>query len=220
MLCPFCSGTGRDPYRIDVCRVCRGKGALPDDRRDNPLCPFCEGTGRDPYDLIECRKCGGWGRLPGEPTETEVVIFVQAGSPRTAQLRLRDLFRELRGELRVCDPYYGTGSLLRLDLLTHCNKIRFLTRQADSKEQSFVDKALKEFVSQRPNVEFRKASSNNLHDRYILADEEIVILGHGLKDVGAKNSFVIRLRREMCEDIMGILAASFDNEWVAATPLT
>ncbi len=217
MLCAYCNGTAHDPERADVCPVCRGSGKLPD--RNDPLCPFCIGTGHDPHKATPCRKCGGSGRLPSEPTGIEV-IFVEAGSKRTAHLKLEELFKELKGELRVCDPYYGTGSLARLDLLTHCKTVRFLTRQADSKERSFIDKNVKEFVSQHPNVELRKASSNNLHDRYILADDEIIMLGNGLKDVGAKDSFVIRLKREMCEDIIGALRASFDDKWATATPLT
>ena len=125
----------------------------------------------------------------------------------------------MSGALRICDPFYGTGSLYRLDLLAHCGPIRFLTLHADNKEQSFINRALKEFVSQHPQVEFRRSASLDLHDRYVLTDEELVILGHGLKDIGKKESFIIRLGKDVCGDLIETLSQSFDGRWNASTPL-
>jgi hypothetical protein len=148
-----------------------------------------------------------------------MVLFIQAGTPRTAYLDLGDILRGLNCEVSICDPYYGIGSLLRIDLLVHCKKVRFLTRQADSKDGSIIDRALKEFVSEHPNVEFRKLGSTDIHDRYILADDEIILLGHGLKDIGTKESFVIRLTREMCADLIDTVKESFEAKWATATSM-
>jgi hypothetical protein len=129
------------------------------------------------------------------------------------------LFRELQGELCICDPYYGTGSLLRLSGLIHCRSIRFLTQQADNKEQSFIARALREFTQQHTHVQFRQCASKDLHDRYLLTDTELVILGHGLKDIGRKDSFVIRLNTSICEDAIKTLSQSFNAKWNVAKAL-
>jgi hypothetical protein len=221
MICPPCLGTGISSINGVICTLCRGRGALPDSRQGNPICPPCLGTG---ISLIKrgllCEVCGGWGRLPNEPnSETSEVIFVSAGKVWDTHKEVAAIFKELRGELCVCDPFYGTGSLLRLSSLIHCRPVRFLTQSADSKEQSFIGKAVKEFTNQYPHVEFRRCASRDLHDRYLLTETELVILGHGLKDIGGKDSFVIRLHRDICKDVIDTLSGSFNEKWRLAAPL-
>ncbi|MGD1096209.1 MAG: hypothetical protein ABSB35_29980, partial [Bryobacteraceae bacterium] len=151
--------------------------------------------------------------------ESTKVIHLHSGKLWGAHLATAKLFQELQGELCICDPYYGIGSLLRLSELAHCNPIRFLTQRADSKERSFIGKALKDFTSQHTHVEFRQYTANDLHDRYLLTASEIVILGHGLKDIGGKESFVIRLNKDTCGDVIDTESRSFDSRWSAATQL-
>ena len=54
---------------------------------------------------------------PPEPDEAAKVVWVQAGALRDSHLEVAALFKEVQGEVRICDPYYGMGSLLRLDVL-------------------------------------------------------------------------------------------------------
>jgi hypothetical protein len=145
-----------------------------------------------------------------EPTDMVKVVLVQTGAVRDSHLEIAALFKELKGDIRVCDPYYGTGSLVRLDCLVHCKSIRFLTLHADKQEQAVIKRYLTEFVTQHSHVEFRLSSSPDLHDRYVLTEDEVIILGHGLKDVGKKESFVIRLSKEVCGDLIETLSQSFD----------
>ncbi|MGO9255763.1 MAG: hypothetical protein ACLQU1_05610 [Bryobacteraceae bacterium] len=53
----------------------------------------------------------------------------------------------------------------------------------------------------------------------MLTDDEVIILGHGLKDVGKKESFVIRLSNDACGDLIDALKLSFDTKWTAGTPI-
>jgi hypothetical protein len=151
--------------------------------------------------------------------EGPLVAFIEAGKPRTAHLELAKLFTSLAGDLRICDPYYGSGSLLRLDLLKHCNSIKFLTRNPDSAERTTLPRALVEFVKEHLHVEFRQHKAKDLHDRFILSDSELILLGHGLKDVGNKDSFVVRIDRHLASDMLDALQVSFDTKWQAASPL-
>ncbi len=226
MKCPVCDGGGKHHYYVNaVCEQCKGIGAIPDDRAANPACPPCGGTGRHHYYKNKlCDVCGGWGRLP-EPVKHSadgggvLVSMVEAGKPRTAHIQLEKLFSEVTGIVRVCDPYYGTGSLLRLDLLTKCSEVRFLTRTPDSGEKLILPKAIAEFKKEHANTHFRCSASADFHDRYVLSDKEIILLGHGLKDLGNKESFVVKLPDTLAHDVIAAARQSFDNKWHVATAL-
>jgi hypothetical protein len=226
MQCAACKGSGIAPGAVTIyCSSCRGTGHLPDDRINEPKCPPCQGTGIAPgAQTIICKVCDGWVRLPPDPKRGGTAVgplawFVEAGKPRTAHVQLSALFSSLTGTLRVCDPYYGTGSLFRLDLLTRCSPILFLTSTPDSKEQAFLTRSLNEFRQQHPSTEFRIYGGKGLHDRYLLTDEEIILLGHGLKDVGRSDSFVVKLSRDLAQDMIQEVKHSFDTKWVGATPV-
>jgi hypothetical protein len=148
------------------------------------------------------------------------MAFVEAGKPRTAHLALQPILQSLIGELRICDPYYGCGSLLRLDGITD-RPIRFLTHTPDKVElnQGLLPKAIAEFTTEHPNVEFRKCVGNDVHDRFVVCPTDLILLGHGLKDVGNKDSFVVRLGREIAADTIDQVIQAFDAKWVKASAI-
>lgn len=61
------------------------------------------------------------------------------------------------------------------------------------------------------------ANAGDLHDRYVLSDAKILIVGHGLKDIGGKESFIIMLPRALAADLLGDVERSFDAKWSKAT---
>jgi hypothetical protein len=193
-----------------------------------------------------CRECDGWGRREWKPVAVDpaapksvdqlvaelgvsevvrascdetIVVQIEAGKPRTAHLEVTKLLQALSGEVRICDPYYGSGSLLRLDALTSATSVMFLTQNPDSKEKTHLPRALKEFATERPHFMFREHAGKDLHDRYAVTADELILLGHGLKDIGNKESFVVRLERALAGDTIDALRDSFDQKWQAARPL-
>jgi hypothetical protein len=123
----------------------------------------------------------------------------------------------LEGELRICDPYFGSGSLIRLHELVG-RPIRFLTSKVESTDKAggvFADR-LSEFKVEHPTLEVRKNAGRELHDRYILSEDSLVLLGHGLKDIGKRDSFVVRLGKDQVGDVISDLAAAFDDKWAKA----
>ena len=108
-----CLGDGKWPNLITVCRVCKGRGVLPDSRLRNPECPVCIGTGKFPNLISVCPTCQGWGRLADDPTASspslspieasiqlalEAVLPSAAASYRQAILDLHDPSRQsMRG---------------------------------------------------------------------------------------------------------------------------
>lgn len=227
MKCPVCDGNGRHHYYMNlVCEMCKGHGTIPDARSANPKCPPCGGTGRHHYYKNNlCELCKGWGRLQ-EPAKHGVTInngilvsMVEAGKPRTAHVEMDKVFESLTGVIRVCDPYYGTGSLLRLDLLTKYSDVRFLTKTPDSGEKAILPRAIAEFKKEHPQVQFRYINSSDMHDRYLVTDTEIILLGHGLKDLGNKESFIVRLPSVLAQDVITSAIRAFDEKWYLASSL-
>ena len=68
--CAFCSGTGRDPYRIlsklSDCPVCKGHKTV-EVKTPVVACLYCKGTGRQRHTRLTCSACRGTGviTLPG-----------------------------------------------------------------------------------------------------------------------------------------------------------
>jgi hypothetical protein len=227
MQCPPCKGSGIAPGQSYTdCKLCKGEGILPDTRIHLPACHACKGSGIEPghyYTL--CKKCGGWGRRERKPAidDGEIVgptaLMIEAGTPRTAHLEVSSLLNSLTGDIRICDPYYGKGSMNRLDEIRSCTSVKFLTHTPDSREKLILPTAIAEFVRERPEFVFRKYKGNDLHDRFILSADELMIVGHGLKDLGNKESFVIRLDRSLAGDLIDSVRQSFDQKWANTDPL-
>jgi hypothetical protein len=163
--------------------------------------------------------------LKGRPEAQKVLgagdidlIYIDGTKPRTDRRELGDVLGALTGTVSVCDPYYGVRSLDSLELIPRKAKVRFLTARTNDSATKWAG-ALKDFKKERPHVELRVAARpQELHDRYVLSDEKILIIGHGLKDFGGKESFVIVLPRTLAQDLLGDVQRSFDQKWAKATP--
>ena len=216
MNCPACSATGS--IGLLRCRVCGGRGSLPDTRLYQASCPRCSATGM--IGLVICDVCDGWGRLTPEEPQGLRVLHIEAGSAFETHLELSDIFQSLSSDVCVCDPYYGEGSLVRLAKFTGCSSVRFLTKHPDSREKAQLPRLIKEFVKTHGHVEIGLYPGNDIHDRYALSADEIILLGHGIKDAGAKESFVARLNRSIAGDMVESLQKAFDEKWIQATVIS
>jgi len=148
-----------------------------------------------------------------------IVVRFDSNAPRTARLRLGEALSSLRGVVRISDPYYGVRSLDSLDHIPLSCQIRFLTKTTSEPPRK-VKGAFRDFVSERPSTEFRiVGTSAKLHDRYVLASSELLLVGHGLKDIGGKESFMVSIAKKLGEGIISQTRAAFDAYWRAATPL-
>jgi hypothetical protein len=124
------------------------------------------------------------------------------------------IFDVLVGEVKILDPYCSERTL---DLLTplkdHSTKL--LTRLSNLNErdkQKFV-RELKDFKTENPNIEFRDYPNPDIHDRYIITNDRIILVGHSLKDLGSKESFAVILEQKHYHDIYENLIASFNRRW-------
>jgi hypothetical protein len=75
-------------------------------------------------------------------------------------------------------------------------------------------------VHERPRAEFRRtANVGDLHDRYVHASDSLLILGHGLKDIGGRESFIIRVGHDLVPDLIKEVGGSFDVKWASASAI-
>jgi hypothetical protein len=94
---------------------------------------------------------------------------------------------------------------------------RFLTGSTNEPSHK-LHGPLQDFKKEHPHTEFRVAANpRNLHDRYVVTQGQLLIIGHGLKDIGGKESFMIRIGEEIASDLIKETINIFDSHWSFAT---
>lgn len=147
------------------------------------------------------------------------VLRIESGQPRQARLRLGEVLQSIVGVVRVCDPFYGVGTLDSLDLIPKSCDVRFLS-QKTSEPARKISGALRDFYKERSKVELRKCNSSvRLHDRYIVTKDSLLLLGHGIKDIGNKESFIVCIDKDLAPDLIDEVIASFDQNWSNASKI-
>lgn len=145
------------------------------------------------------------------------VVRIEHNQPRTARLELKKVFSALSGVVRICDPYYGIRTLDSLDCLSKTCTVKFLTQKTNEAGRKLTG-ALKDFKKERPNTEIRIASkASGIHDRYVVTRTDLLILGHGLKDIGGKESFLVKLDSRLTPDLVNETISAFESRWKLAT---
>jgi hypothetical protein len=144
------------------------------------------------------------------------VLFIQANTPRTARKQLAEYLSKFDGIIKICDPYYGARSLDVLENIPKKCQVRFLTAKTNE-NASTISRGIKDFVAEHPRTEIRVYSGGDLHDRYILKSDSLLIVGHGIKDIGNKDSFVIDISKSMAPDLWSNVDSAFDSKWGSST---
>jgi hypothetical protein len=147
-------------------------------------------------------------------------LVVDGSKPWTDRhLTLPEIASELKGRICVVDKFYGSSSLAILHYFKHGRPLQFLTGRTNENAAAF-SRELKDFRKEVPSLEARLYSAHHeLHDRYIIADNALVVVGHGIKDIGSKESFLVLLKGETTADLRKTLLEKFDNRWKGAAPL-
>lgn len=131
-----------------------------------------------------------------------------------------EIAKDLKGRVCVLDKFYGDGSIAILHHLRHCKPLHFLTAETRENQGAFL-RELKAFKKECPSVEVRLfPNKHELHDRYILTSDSLVIIGHGIKDLGNKESFVMILTGTMGAEVRLTLQQKFDERWSMSTPIS
>ncbi len=147
------------------------------------------------------------------------VLYVEGDQPRTDRKRLAQVLSTLNGTVRVLDPYYGEESLDALEMIKNDCQVEFLSGRTQE-DPGKLGRAIARFKRERPKTQIRLyPNPGELHDRYVLSEESLLLVGHGLKDIGKKESFVMVIRKSLAPDLLGSVRAAFDERWGRARPL-
>lgn len=132
----------------------------------------------------------------------------------------KDILLGLKGNIKILDPYCGERTLDVLKDQKHPN-IKLLTKIDNlrgSNKSRFL-RELQDFKSENPNMEFRDYPHTDIHDRYLISSNNLVILGHSIKDLGGKESFAIVLDRTTNKNIFEAMIENFNRRWKQSTAL-
>lgn len=126
----------------------------------------------------------------------------------------KNILSNLKGELKIVDPYCSERTL---DILRDIKDkhVKFLTRLENLREKNrnrFL-RELQDFKSENPNIEFKNYPHTDIHDRFIISTDFLVILGHSIKDLGNKESFAIVLNKNTSKNIVEAVIENFGRRW-------
>jgi hypothetical protein len=162
--------------------------------------------GSDQYSIM----AAGEEALAGGATVTLV-------DPARALQQTRDLesvLAQLKGEILICDPYLDSRTLDFVGVITGATSVRLLTEKV--REPDKVRRELGALEIQiGAKVDIRKAPRGVLHDRYVIHDGGMLILGTSLNSFGLKQSFVSKAGN----DVREATKVYYDQKWQASTPL-
>lgn len=149
------------------------------------------------------------------------VFYFEPGKRYTSKRTLATkILVDLKGEMKVLDPYCGERTLdIFKDLKNR--SVKFLTqlKNLGGNAKTIFLRELKDFKSENPNIEFRDYPHKDIHDRYVISSDRLVILGHSIKNLGEKESFAIVLKKDNHNNISEALSENFSKRWDESNPI-
>ena len=125
---------------------------------------------------------------------------------------MEDILAQLKGKLKICDPYIENKTI---DYIAECKSattIRLLTSNIRKEARLRRDLAAYEKEHTR-ELEIRVSTNGMLHDRYILHQDGMLLMGTSLNGFAKKQSFLVSLG----PDIKFATETAFDRMWTTAT---
>lgn len=145
---------------------------------------------------------GGGGRF----------VLVEPENALQSTMDLHGLLAGLRGVIRVCDPYLDDVSLEHLSSCPKASEARILTMNVrDSGKLRRLHAAA---ATEGRRLGIRVAPNGALHDRYLIDDSRLFILGTSLNGFGKKQSMVIQAGTDFRRELL----SAFDRHWNTAAP--
>jgi len=149
------------------------------------------------------------------------VYRIGGTTPRKDKQYLIDIIKTSKGEIKIVDPFYGINSLTMLESLDFGKPIKLLTAKfGDGKKEVKFSHELKDFKKEHKKIEIRVYQNpSELHDRYIITKKSVIFLGHGIKDIGGKESFILVFEGKSGKTIISDLEKNFDDRWNNSTSI-
>jgi hypothetical protein len=144
------------------------------------------------------------------------VLFITPEQSLTAIRAVEDLFGALMGSVRVCDPYVDGRTLDWLSSCQRATKLDLLTTNIKNRTTTFA-RDLAAFNRQHAalTLDVRVLPPGVLHDRYLIDDNQLLLFGTSLNNLGAKQTFVVAAG----EDLRQVVVSTFNDGWSKASPV-
>ena len=137
-------------------------------------------------------------------------LFFPAGDFQAGQEALRRILRtDVRGYLKVADPYVSPATLSLLESVPVGTEIRLLCSRPD--DVTGMKKKAGELNGKGYVIEIRLGKKAEMHGRYLISDGAAWMIDHSLKDFGTKDCAAARLAPPVHN-----LEAMFDRRWSLA----
>ncbi len=140
------------------------------------------------------------------------ILFIDPTQAFKATLSLHEFFYKLKGMIRVCDAYLDNSTLEHLHALDESVSVRLLTKNVKDPTGT-LRRLVAAWKTEGRTLEIRVDASAPLHDRYVIDDAIMVILGTSLNGFGKKQCFIIQTGPDLRVALMTV----FDNMWNSAT---
>jgi hypothetical protein len=140
-------------------------------------------------------------------------VFIDPSRALTEIRKVEGVLGDLKGDLRVCDPYVESKTLDLLAMCGRANAIRLLTVNVH-KEGRF-ERDLRAFNLEHGNrLVVRRHPPGVLHDRYVVHEAGALLFGGSLNGLGMKQTFVWPAG----PDLSRTAAIYFEQNWKNAQP--
>lgn len=138
--------------------------------------------------------------------------FVDPQKGLSAIRKLEDTLSSLSGALKICDPHIENKTLDFLAVCSRAASISLLTVNIH-RDTAFRRDLTAFRIEHSVPLDVRVAANPKLHDRYILHDNGLLMLGASLNGFAKKQSFVVALGPDMRE----MTERAFDTHWATAS---
>ena len=116
------------------------------------------------------------------------VIVIDPSGEKSIQETIGEILSSLSGAIKLCDPYFDDKAYQLLSRHLDSEKIKSI-KVIHSKDG--MD-ATKNYKIGNHSMEFKK-KKNDIHDRFLIDDSHLYVLGTSLNHIGDKLSFIFNL---------------------------
>lgn len=115
-----------------------------------------------------------------------------------AKKLIRDLINKARYKCYICDPYFGTPDLVDYAFYIKNTSVELKIMNSNECINKGIATSLIEAIklyNEKPfqKIELRTLKSNILHDRFIIADNDVWFIGTSLNQIGTKATCIAKV---------------------------
>lgn len=142
------------------------------------------------------------------------VYFFESGTEfKTKRIELKSLFISNPSNIYLCDPYIDINTLdIIHEIFPKESSIKILTQNIIDKPDGSFKRHIESLIRDGYSLEVGVYDKNEMHDRYIITEKEMLLSGNSLNFLGKKESFIMKLGEDMRQTVLGV----FNRRWKIA----